>query len=350
MKLLDGPQTPHWLQKIQYIVNPIGYMESAYQRYGEIFNAPIIGNFKQLLLVSDPEGLQQLFTRDSKEFFTPSNGLLRVLVGDNSIFCLEGDRHRRERKLLMPPFHGERMRAYGQIICELTEQVFSQLTPGTTFSVRSVVQEISIEIILNVVFGIHEGERFQKLKELITEFMDSFTSPIISSLLFFPFLRKDLGAWSPWGYFQRLQQQIDQLLYAEICDRHNQYDPSRTDILTLLMSARDEDGAAMSEQQLHDELITLLIAGHETTATAISWALYWVHKHSEIGEKLLKELDNLGDSPEAMNLIKLPYLTAVCNETLRIYPVAILTVPREVQEPVRQTSTRNHAISFRGRN
>ena len=225
MKLLDGPQTPHWLQKIQYIVNPIGYMESAYQRYGEIFNAPIIGNFKQLLLVSDPEGLQQLFTRDSKEFFTPSNGLLRVLVGDNSIFCLEGDRHRRERKLLMPPFHGERMRAYGQIICELTEQVFSQLTPGTTFSVRSVVQEISIEIILNVVFGIHEGERFQKLKELITEFINSLTSPIISSLLFLPFLRKDFGAWSPWRYFQRLQQQIDQLLYAEICDRHKQYDP-----------------------------------------------------------------------------------------------------------------------------
>ena len=310
-------------------------MDSAYQRYGDIFNAPIIGNFKRLLLVSAPEVLQQLFTRDTKEFYTPSNGLLQVLVGDNSIFCLEGDRHRRERKLLMPPFHGERMRAYGQIICDLTEQVLGELTPSTTFCGRSVIQNISLEVILNVVFGIHKGERFHKLKQLINSLMDSLQSPLTSSLLFFPFLRKDIGAWSPWRNFHRLQKKIEQLIYAEIRDRRAQYDPSRTDILTLLMSARDENGEEMSERELHDELITLLIAGHETTASAISWSLYWVHKYPEILEKLLSELDSLGDSPEPMNIFKLPYLTAVCNETLRIYPVAMLTVPREVKEPVK---------------
>ena len=333
-KLPKGSKAPDWLQKIQYITDPLGYMDSAYQRYGDIFNAPIMGNCKQLLLVSDPEGLQQLFTRDTKEFDTPSNGLLQVLVGDNSIFCLEGDRHRRERKLLMPPFHGERMRAYGQTICALTEQVFSQLTPGTTFSARSAIQDISIEIILNVVFGIHEGERFHNLKQLISSLMDSLQSPLTSSLLFFPFLRKDLGAWSPWGHFHRLQKQIAQLIYAEMSDRRAQYDPHRTDILTLLMSAQDENGEKMSDRQLHDELITLLFAGHETTATAISWALYWIHKYSEIRDKLLQELNTLGDSPEPMSIIKLPYLTAVCHETLRIYPVAVLTVPREVKKPV----------------
>ncbi len=334
MNLPDSPKTPDWLQKIQYIIDPLGYMDNAYQHYGDIFNAPIIGNYQRLLLVSNPEGLQQLFTSDSKEFYTPSNGLLQLVVGDNSIFCLESDRHRWERKLLMPPFHGDRMRAYGQTICHLTEGIFSQLTPGTTFSARNVVQNISIEVILKVVFAIHEGERFQKLKQLMTELMDSFASPLVSSLLFFPFLRKDLGAWSPWGYFHRLQQQIDQLLYAEIRERRSQYDPSAKDIFTLLMSARDENGDQMSDQELHDELITLLVAGHETTATAISWALYWVHKQPEILEKLLSELDSLGDSPEPMSIFKLPYLTAVANETLRIYPVALLTVPREVKEPV----------------
>ncbi|MDJ0736747.1 MAG: cytochrome P450 [Nostocaceae cyanobacterium] len=334
MKLPDGPKTPPWLQKIQYITDPLGYMDNGYQRYSDIFNAPVIGNYKRLLLVSDPEGLQQLFTRDTKEFYAPSNRLLEVVVPDKSIFCLEGDRHRRERKLLIPPFHGDRMRNYGQTICELTEQLFSQLTPNTIFSARSVTQDISIEIILNVVFGIHKVERFHKLKQLIAEFMDSFTSPLISSLLFFPFLRKDFGARSPWGYFRRLQQQIAQLLYAEIHKRRSQYDPSCTDILTLLMSARDEDGEEMSDQELHDELITLLFAGHETTATAISWALYWVHKYPEIRDKLLYELDSLGDSPQPMSIFKLSYLTAVCNETLRIYPVAMLTVPREVKEPV----------------
>ncbi len=334
MNLPDSPKTPDWLQKIQYIIDPLGYMDNAYQHYGDIFNAPIIGNYQRLLLVSNPEGLQQLFTRDSKEFYTPSNGLLQLVVGDNSIFCLESDRHKRERKLLMPPFHGDRMRAYGQTICHLTEGIFSQLTPGTTFSARNVVQSISIEVILKVVFAIHQGERFQKLKQLMTELMDSFASPLVSSLLFFPFLRKDLGAWSPWGYFHRLQQQIDQLLYAEIRERRSQYDPSGKDIFTLLMSARDENGEEMSDKELHDELITLLVAGHETTATAISWALYWVHKQPEIREKLLSELDSLGDSPEPMSIFKLPYLTAVANETLRIYPVALLTVPREVKEPV----------------
>ena len=333
-KLPNGPKTPHWLQKIQYLTDPLGYMDSAYQRYGDIFNAPVIGNFKRLLLVSDPEGLQQLFTRDTKEFYTPSHGILQVLMGDNSLFCLEGDRHLRERKLLMPPFHGDRMHAYGQIICDLTEQVFSQLTPDTTFSARSLIQDISLEIILNVVFGIHERERFHNLKRLISSLMDSLQSPLTSSLLFFPFLRKDLGSWSPWRNFSGLQRQIKQLIYSEISDRRAQYDPSRKDVLTLLMSARDENGEKMSDIQLHDELITLLFAGHETTATALSWALYWIHKYPEICDKLRQELDSLGESPKPMSIFKLPYLTAVCNETLRIYPVAPLTVPREVKEPV----------------
>ena len=315
-------------------MNPVGYMDRAYQRYGNLFNAPVIGSHKPLLLVSEPVGLQQLFTQDAKEFYTPSNGLLQLLVGDNSIFCLEGERHRKERKLLMPPFHGERMRAYGQTICDLTQQIFSQLAPGITFSARDAIQSISIEIILNVVFGIHEGARFHSLKQLIAEFMESLTSPLISSLLFFPFLRKDLGPWSPWRSFQRLQQQIDRLLYAEIRDRRVQYDPSRNDILTLLLSARDEAGEALSDEELHDELVTLLIAGHETTATAISWALYWLHRHPEVRATLVKELDTLGAFPEPMSLFKLPYLTAVCNESLRIYPVAMLTVPREVKVPV----------------
>lgn len=333
-QLPTGPKTPNWLQKIEYILDPLGYLDRSYQRYGDIFNAPIFGNFKELLIVSDPKGLQQLLTRDTKEFSAPSNPILNLIVGDHSIFCLEGNRHQQERKLLMPPFHGEQMRNHGEAICNVTEQVFSRLTPGTSFVARSISQNISIEIILSIVFGISEKDRFDQLKQLITEFMDSLQSPLTSSLLFFPVLRKDLGPKSPWGYFHRLQKQISQLLYAEIRERRSQYDPSRQDILTLLMSACDENGAGMSNQQLHDELITLLLAGHETTATAISWALYWLHQQPKTLEKLRNELDSLGHSPEAMSISKLPYLSAVCNETLRISPVVVLTSPREVRKPV----------------
>lgn len=147
-------------------------------------------------------------------------------------------------------------------------------------------------------------------------------------------LQLDLGAWSPWGNFVRQRQQIDELLYAEIRERREQPDPDRTDILSLLLLARDEEGKLMTDQELRDELMSLMFAGSETTATAMSWTLYWVHRLPEVREKLLKELETLGDSPDPMTIFRLPYLTAVCNETLRIHPVAMLTFPRVVEEPV----------------
>ncbi|NES84030.1 MAG: cytochrome P450 [Moorea sp. SIO2B7] len=259
------------------------------------------------------------------------------LIGQNSLLCLRGERHRRERKLLMPPFHGERMHAYGEIICDITQQVLSQFTPGANLSARSVTQNITLEVMLKVVFGIHEEGCFHNLKKRITSLLDFFQSPLTSSLLYLPLLRRDLGSWSPWGHFNSLLKQVDQLIYAEIENRRTQYDHSRTDILTLLMSACDENGQEMSDIELRDELFTLLFAGHETTATSLSWALYWVHKQPEILKKLLSELDSLSENPEPMSIVKQPYLTAVCNETLRISPTVLLTMPRDVTEPMELT-------------
>jgi cytochrome P450 family 110 len=153
-------------------------------------------------------------------------------------------------------------------------------------------------------------------------------------MLFLSFLQKDLGSWSPWGRFLRQRQQIDELLYAEIAERRQQYDPDRIDILSLLMAAKDEQGEAMSDRELRDELMTMLLAGHETTASAMAWGLYWIHHVPQVREKLLQELDSLGESPNPMTVARLPYLTAVCNETLRLYPVAMLTFPRVAQERV----------------
>ncbi|MBD2773613.1 cytochrome P450 [Iningainema tapete] len=331
--LPDGSQAPQWLQKIQYVRNSIAYMEAAAQRYGDIFNAPVIGNHAVVLFISNPQALQRIFTNDTKQFITPPNQLIQPIVGDYSIFTLSGSRHRRERRLLMPPFHGEHMRTYGQLICELVDKAMSALSIGTQFSARHVAQEISLAVILKVVFGIEKEERFNRLKQLIVKLTDSLQSPFIGGLLFYPSLQKDWGARSPWGYLRHLQRQIGELIYAEIRARHNQNHVLGSDILSLLMSAQDETGKPMTDAELHDELITLLIAGYETTATAIAWALYWIHRHPQIGEKLLVELNHMG-SPDPTKIVQLPYLTAVCNETLRLYPVATLTVPREVKDPV----------------
>ena len=328
-----GSQAPRWLQKIQYTRNTIAYMEAAAQRYGEIFNAPVIGNHPVVLFVSNPQALQRIFSNDTKQFITPPNQLLKPLTGDYSLFALEGARHRRERRLLMPPFHGERMRTYGELICELVDKEMSSLSIGTQFSARQLAQEISLAVILKVVFGIDQEERFHHLKSLIVQFTDSLQSPFIGGLLFFPSLQKDWGTRSPWGYLRHLQRQIRELIYAEISDRRSQHHMG-SDILSLLMSARDETGQPMSDAELHDELFTLLLAGYETTATAIAWALYWIYRHPQVGEKLLVELNQLGNAPDPITLVQSPYLTAVCNESLRLFPVAILTFPREVKDPV----------------
>jgi cytochrome P450 len=154
-------------------------------------------------------------------------------------------------------------------------------------------------------------------------------------------MRQDLGPHSPWGRFIRNRQRIDELIYEEIADRRRSRDDlnngQRNDILTLLMSARDEAGEGLSDVELRDELMTLLIAGHETTATALTWALYWIHRLPAVRERLLQELESVDHDSDPSVVFKLPYLNAVCSETLRIYPVALLTFARVTRSRVTLT-------------
>ena len=141
---------------------------------------------------------------------------MRFLLGDNSLILLDGEFHQRQRQLLTPPFHGERMQACGKIICDITKQVSKQWTIGKSFNIHSAMQEISLRVILSAVFGLHEGQRFEQLRQLLISLLDSIGSPLRASLLFFPILQRDLGPWSPWGRFLRLKQRIDQLLYSVV--------------------------------------------------------------------------------------------------------------------------------------
>ncbi|MBW4474473.1 MAG: cytochrome P450 [Stenomitos rutilans HA7619-LM2] len=334
--LLNPLKAPGWLQQLQWVGDPVGYMEAAARQHPDLFTAKVVGFGGTLVFLNDPRAIQELLTNDRKTFLALgcSNQILSPLLGDYSIIMLDGDQHKRRRQLLMPPFHGERMRAFGQLICQLTNAAFDQLPLNRPFSARTVMQEISLQIILQVVFGLTEGDRCHQLKDLLASLLDLFRSPLSSSFLFFPVLQKDLGAWSPWGKFIREQRQIDALIYDEIAERRTKDDRDRIDILSMLMAARDEAGQPMTDQELRDELMTLLFAGHETTATAMSWALYWVHHLPAVREKLLQELATLGQKPDPMDVFRLPYLTAICNETLRIYPVAMLVFPRIVQTPV----------------
>ncbi|MGE5659051.1 MAG: cytochrome P450 [Actinomycetota bacterium] len=333
MALPNGPTTHHFVQQLQLILNPLGYMEQCTQQYGEIFTACFSGLGK-IVMISHPQAMQEILTSNAFDAPGRLNKLLKPFFGDQSMILLEGEHHKQRRQLLMPPFHGERMRNYGDRICTLTQEVAANLALGQPFIARSVMQEITMRVILHVVFGMDEGPRFQQLKPLLGQILDLTGSPLRASVIFLPWLQQDWGPWSPWGRMLRQQQQLDELLFAEIEERRSQADPNRTDILSLMLAARDEAGQGMTNEEVRDELMTMLVAGHETTATALAWAFYWIHTLPEVREKLLQELDSLGDNPDPMTIFRLPYLTAVCQETLRIYPVALVTFSREVRKPV----------------
>ena len=339
LKSINQIDTIPLLQQRQWVTDPVGYMETAAQKYPDIFTAEIIGFGNSIVFVNEPQAIQQILTNDRKQFSAPGklNELLKPILGNSSVIMLDGDRHKKRRQLVMPAFHGSRMQNYGQLIFDLTTKVFDSLLvnkpANQTFLAREAMQDISLQVILQSVFGLYDGDRCQQLKMLMTKMTQLFASPLTSALLFFPSLQKDMGVWSPWGNFIHQRKQIDKLIYLEIAERRANPDSSRTDILSMLLAASDEEGQSLSDAELRDELLALLLAGHETTATAMSWALYWIHRLPDVKQKLLKELESISDRTDFMSIFRLPYLTAVCNEALRIHPVAMLTFPRVVEEP-----------------
>lgn len=337
MQHLDVSKAQFLLRNIQWVFNPLNLLERCAQRYGDTFQ--LFGKKGDpVVLFSHPQAIKEIFTADPALFDTGRNNrLLQPIFGDYSLLLLDGVPHQRQRRLLMPPFHGNRMQLYAQLIRKITEEVISQWEIGKPFSIRLPIQEISLRIILQTVFGLEQGQHFDRLRGLLVQALDTISSPLTSSLLFFPSLRHDWGTWSPWGQFLHLRQQIDQLLYQEIRQRHQEMDTSRTDILTLLLLARDEDDQPMTDIELRDELITLLFAGHETTASALAWAMYWVHHLPAVRNQLLNELSEFEPEADSTAISQLPYLNAVCQETLRLSPIFLTAQDRILKAPLKVT-------------
>ncbi len=328
---IPSSNAPAFVQTLQAVFNPIPLLEKSRQRNGEITRSQSMG-FPPMVFMSDPASIEAVLGADTNLFEVGSgNTILRPLLGPQSLIQLDGAPHKRQRKLMMPSFHGASVPRYGEVMTEVTENVMAQWEPEQTFPVHSSMQTITLRVILKAVFGLAEGERYEKLQRLLCEFTNFFNSPWKSTFLFIEPLQKDLGAWSPWGQFRRCKQKIDQLILDEIADRRQQ--SPQDDVLSLLLAARDEDGSAMTDLELRDELMTLLFAGHETTASALAWAIYWIHAQPEVKQNLMAELSELGTDPDPMEIAKLPYLTAVCNETLRIYPIVLFTFGRILKQP-----------------
>lgn len=334
MKLPDGPQIPSLFQTLQLIAQPTQFLDTCRERYGDIFTTRVLGlNSPPVVFFGKPQDIQDIFAIPASQLdFRKATHVFEPLMGPNSIILQEGQKHQRQRQLMMPAFHGDRMKSYGQLICDITQQAMAKYTPNSSFCIQEVMPHITLQIILQVVFGIEPGSRYYQLEQQLSSLLEDVTTPWYSSLFFFPPLQNDWGAWSPWGRFLRRRQDIDQLIYAEIRERREQADVSRIDILSLLMSARDDNGQLMSDVELRDQLVSLLLLGYETTAAALAWAFYWIHASPSVLEALQTELDALGENPQPEALAHLPYLTAVCSETLRVNPLALICTPRRTLE------------------
>ncbi|WP_017652568.1 cytochrome P450 [Fortiea contorta] len=337
MNSLNELSTPALLQTLQLMLNPTKFLENCAGKYGDTFTLRVLGlNSPPIVFFSHPQAIQDCLTLPEKELdFHRATHVFRPLFGDNSLVFKDGRSHHQQRQLLLPQMHGTGLKNYGQVICQITQSIIKDWQVGTKIFMQQIMPEITLEIILQVVFGIKQhNSRYQQLKYLLSSLLNDVTKPLYSSLFFFPSLQQDLGAWSPWGNFQRRKQQIDQLIYAEIDERRLSVNVKNTDILNLLMSACDNQGQEMTNAELRDQLISLLLLGYETTAATLSWAFYLIHSHPKVKSQLMQELFTLNSTNDPEEITQLPYLTAVCQETLRIYPIALICTPRMVKNQV----------------
>jgi cytochrome P450 len=295
------------------------------KEYGDPFVFP---GKPPLAITGDPAGIKAIYTADP-DTFEPLNQDLGVFVGARSVILLKGAEHKKMRKLMMPPFHGARMRAYGEQMCRLTEERSAGWQPGQTVPMMDALQEISLDVILQAVFGVTERDRRRELAKLLIEITNGI-SPLIA---LFPALRSNFGGIGPYASFMRRRSRLHEHLDALIAAARAA--GPREDILSLLLAARYDDGQAMPDDEIRDQLILLVFAGHETTAIAMAWGLYALHQpeNAESLERLRAELSALGSNPEPDQLEKQPYLEAVCQETLRRYPLAPAPAPRKLLQP-----------------
>jgi cytochrome P450 len=320
MPLPPGPRIPSLLQTIGWWSRPTAFLERCRARYGRRFTVRLTGQ-SPFVVLSDPDELKQILTAPP-DVLHPGEGahILEPIVGPNSVILLDEDPHMRQRKLLLGPFHGERMQRLAEIMGLLTDTELEGWPLERPFALHPRFQRLTLEIILRTVFGLERGAQLDALRELLAELLSFGDSPI--SLL--PPVQRLLGAHGPLAGFERAKARADELIFALI-DEHRASGEEGDDVLSLLLSARHEDGSPMSRDELRDELMTALVAGHETTASQLAWGVSMLARSPAVQARLHGELD--AGSADA-------YLTATIQEIMRRKPVLPNAEPRLVVKPI----------------
>jgi cytochrome P450 len=320
-QLPPGPRLPALAQLVRMSMDPYGFLADCRARYGDLFTLRLPGGPPQVF-VCEPDAVKQL-TTGGYEDFARDGEAIKFLLGDHAVIFQQDTQHKATRKLMMPPFHGERMRAYGHDMARITDEITGGWRDGSSVVLHKEMQEVTLGVILRSVFGITDGERFDELGRLIVAHLDSIMTPwvygaalLLSGARVRDFMRRRGGRVAA----------IDAILFDEIarCRALPAAErAARPDILALLVDARYDDGGALSDEELRDHLMTLLIGGHETTATSLSWAVACALGRPGTLGRMRAEIDDVfsgGFDPARVR--ELAFVGAVANESMRLYPIA----------------------------
>jgi cytochrome P450 len=302
-----GPTAAPPLQTARWLLRPIAFMEDCRRRFGDAFSVNFTGFKTPLVMLSDPEAIRALYAERTHGLPPGRTTTLRPLVGPRSLLLLEGVDHLSRRKAMLPPFHGDRMRAYEAVVAEAADRELSRWPVGEAFAVHPSMQEITLEVILRAVFGVSEQHA---LHHLLRDLLSATVSTQLQVAVLF-------GRKQPLERLQQQAAEIDGRLMAEIAARR---EAPGEDICSLLVQVRFEDGSGMTDREVRDQLMTLLLAGHETTATGLAWTLDLLTRHPG-------EMDRMRVDGE-------PYVRAVVAESLRLRPVVPLAGRRLAKELV----------------
>jgi cytochrome P450 len=334
MALPPGPSTPGALTFLRWMASPTETLARTFREHGDLYSTKV-AVYGVEVVVSSPDLIRQVFTGDPEVFHGGDpNQMLGPVVGDRSVLLLDGAAHHRERKLLMPPFHGDRLAVYADVMRELTEAAVQALPVGVEAPLLPCFHHLTFEVILQTVFGVREGAEIDLLRERLGAMMKKASSPL-SMLWLVPALQYDLGPFTGWASLKRCIAGADEAIYAVIAAARAAAaaaaGPQRTDVLSLLLAARDDEGQPMSDKELRDELLTMLLAGHETTAIALAWAVDAIVRRPEVLEKILAEIDAAPGG--AVHRAPLPYLDATIKEVLRLRPLTSF-ITRRTTAPI----------------
>ncbi|HEY2335135.1 MAG TPA: cytochrome P450 [Solirubrobacterales bacterium] len=309
------------VQTLRWSFRPLPFMQECREKHGDNFSVKFISFERPMVMISDPAAIKALYTEREHGLPPGREIILTPIVGARSLLVLEGADHLAHRRVMLPPFHGERMRSYEPIVEEIVDAEIDSWPLGEAFAIHPRMQAITLEVILRVVFGVADGPRLERLRVMLTKVLEETASPF-NQLIGLATRRFGGG---PWAKFEAQLKAVDELLYAEIAERRAEGDlEQRDDILSMLIQARFEDGGEMTDADLRDQLMTLLLAGHETTATALAWTFDLLLRHP-------RELARLRDSLEQGED---DYLRATISESLRLRPVVPLAGRRLAKDLV----------------